>query len=255
MRKKRRIAHDPEPTHDLLIERPIVSPTPVFHERVAVIVHHGLQRMFVEQEDVFFYLTVMNENYRHPDIPDGAEDGIRRGLYAFSKVARPGKKHVNLMGSGTIFLQAIKAAALLKEDFGVTADLWSAPSFNALARDGADCERWNRLNPFETPRVPYVTETLAKAKGPVIAATDYMRTYAEQIRAYMEQPFTVLGTDGYGRSDSRVNLRRFFEVDANHIAAAAMVALYREKAVSKKDLTAALERYEIDGAKPNPRTA
>ncbi len=232
-----------------------ISYDPSFSYEVAVIVQHGLQRMFVDQEDVFFYLTVMNENYRHPDMPDGVEDGIRRGLYAFSKVSRPGKKHVNLMGSGTIFLQAIKAAALLKEDFGVTADLWSAPSFNALARDGADCERWNRLNPFEKARVPYVSETLAKAKGPVIAATDYMRTYAEQIRAYVEEPYTVLGTDGFGRSDSRVKLRRFFEVDAHHIAAAAMVALYREKVVTKKDLTAALERYEIDGAKPNPRTA
>jgi len=231
-----------------------ISYDPSFSYEVAVIVHHGLQRMFAEQEDIFFYLTVMNENYHHPEMPDGVEEGIKRGLYSFSKVSRPGKKHVNLMGSGTIFLQAMKAAEMLKEDFGVTADLWAAPSFNALARDGADCERWNRLNPFEKPRVPYVTETLAKAKGPVIAATDYIRTYAEQIRPYVEQPYTVLGTDGFGRSDSRVNLRRFFEVDPGHIAAAAMVALYREGAVTKKDCNAALERYEIDGDKPNPRT-
>ena len=232
-----------------------VSYDPTFSYEVAVVVHHGLQRMFVEQEDVFFYLTVMNENYSHPDMPEGVEDGIKRGLYLFAKTARPGKKHVNLMGSGTIFVQAIKAAEMLKKDFGVTADLWSAPSFNELARDGADCERWNRLNPFEKPRVPYVTRTLSKAKGPVIAATDYMKNYAEQIRAHVEQPYVVLGTDGFGRSDSRVNLRRFFEVDHNHIAAAAMVALYREGAVTKKDLQAALKKYDIDGAKPNPRTA
>ena len=232
-----------------------VSYDPTFSYEVAVVVHHGLQRMFVEQEDVFFYLTVMNENYSHPDMPEGVEDGIKRGLYLFAKAARPGKKHVNLMGSGTIFVQAIKAAEMLKKDFGVTADLWSAPSFNELARDGADCERWNRLNPFEKPRVPCVTQTLAKAKGPVIAATDYMKNYAEQIRAHVEQPYVVLGTDGFGRSDSRVNLRRFFEVDHNHIAAAAMVALYRDGAVTKKDLQAALKKYDIDGAKPNPRTA
>ena len=232
-----------------------ISYDPTFSYEVAVIVQHGLQRMLAEQEDVFFYLTVMNENYSHPDMPKGVEEGITRGLYCFAKTARPGKKHVNLMGSGTIFIQAIKAAERLKADFGVTADLWAAPSFNELARDGADCERWNRLNPLETPRVPYVTRTLAKAKGPVIVATDYMKTYAEQVRAHVAQPYTVLGTDGFGRSDSRVNLRRFFEVDADHIAAAAMVSLYREGAVGKQDLQAALERYDIDGAKPNPRTA
>ena len=232
-----------------------VSYDPTFSYEVAVIVHHGLERMFAAQEDVFFYLTVMNENYSHPDMPKGVEEGIKRGLYAFSKTARPGKKHVNLMGSGTIFQQAIKAAGMLKDDFGVTADLWSATSFNELARDGADCERWNRLNPLAKARVPYVTRTLAKAKGPVIAATDYMRNYAEQIRAYVPQPYTVLGTDGFGRSDSRVELRRFFEVDAAHIAASAMVSLYREGAVTKKDLEAAFKKYEIDGAKPNPRTA
>ncbi|MEM7021418.1 MAG: pyruvate dehydrogenase (acetyl-transferring), homodimeric type, partial [Pseudomonadota bacterium] len=230
-----------------------ISYDPTFSYEVAVIVHHGLERMIDRQEDVFFYLTVMNENYNHPDMPAGSEEGIKRGLYRFAKVARPGKKHVNLMGSGTIFVQAIKAAEMLKRHFGVTSDLWSAPSFNELARDGADCERWNRLNPLEKPKVPYVTETLAKAKGPVIAATDYMRNYAEQIRAYVDQPYIVLGTDGFGRSDSRLNLRRFFEVDANHIAEAAMVALYREGAVTKKDLEKALEIYSIDGEKPNPR--
>ncbi|WP_299616689.1 pyruvate dehydrogenase (acetyl-transferring), homodimeric type [Pelagibius sp.] len=231
-----------------------VSYDPAFSYEVALIVHHGLQRMFVDQEDVFFYVTVMNENYSHPDMPEGVEEGVMRGLYCFSKTARPGKKHVNLMGSGTIFRQVMMAAEALKADFGVTADLWSAPSFNELGRDGADCERWNRLNPLEAPKVPFVTKTLAKAKGPVIAATDYVRSYAEQIRPYVEQPYTVLGTDGFGRSDSRVNLRRFFEVDANHIAAAAMTALYRDEKVTKSELKAALDKYQIDGAKPNPRT-
>ena len=220
---------------------------PTFSYEVAVIVHNGLRRMYVDQEDVFFYLTLMNENYAHPDMPKGVEDGIIKGLYRFSKTAKPGKKHVNLMGSGTILMQAIKAAEMLKDDFGVTSDIWSATSLNELARDGQDAARWNRLNPLEDPRVPYVTQVLKDASGPVIAATDYMKNYAEQIRAFVEQPYTVLGTDGFGRSDSRENLRRFFEVDANHIAAAAMVDLYRNGSVSKADLTKALKKYDIDG--------
>ncbi len=230
-----------------------ISYDPTFSFEVAVLVHHGLQRMYVDQEDVYFYLTLMNENYSHPEMPMGAEEGIIKGLYRLSKAAKPAKKHVNLMGSGTILVQAMEAAKMLKEDFGVTSDIWSATSFNELARDGQDAERHNRLNPLADTQVPYVTQTLSGANGPVICATDYMKNYAEQIRAYVPQEFVVLGTDGYGRSDSRVNLRRFFEVDANHIAAAAMVQLFKEGTVSEKDLTSALSKYDIDGAKPNPR--
>ncbi|MBN7784356.1 pyruvate dehydrogenase (acetyl-transferring), homodimeric type [Ponticoccus gilvus] len=226
---------------------------PTFSYEVAVIVQNGMQRMYQDQEDVFFYLTLMNENYHHPEMPMGAEEGILKGLYRMSKTAKPGKKHVNLMGSGTILVQALKAAEMLKEDFGVTSDIWSATSFNELARDYQDCERHNRLNPFAEERVPYITQTLTNVSGPIIVATDYMKNYAEQVRGAVKQRFTVLGTDGFGRSDSRVNLRRFFEVDANHIAAAAMVDLYREGAVSEKDLEAALKKYDIDGGKPNPR--
>jgi pyruvate dehydrogenase E1 component len=226
---------------------------PTFSFEVAVLLHHGMQRMYVDQEDVFFYLTLMNENYAHPDMPMGAEEGIIKGLYRFSKAAKPAKKHVNLMGSGTILVQAMKAAEMLKEDFGVTSDIWSATSLNELARDGQDAERFNRLNPLADAQVPYVTQVLSGAKGPVIAATDYMKNYAEQIRAYVPQNYVVLGTDGFGRSDSRVNLRRFFEVDANHIAAAAMVQLFKEGTVSEKDLKSALAKYDIDGEKPNPR--
>ncbi|MCU9850478.1 pyruvate dehydrogenase (acetyl-transferring), homodimeric type [Defluviimonas sp. WL0024] len=232
-----------------------ISYDPTFSYEVAVIVHHGLKRMFVDQDDVYFYLTLMNENYAHPDMPMGVEEDIIRGLYRFRETKKPGKKHVNLVGSGTILMQAIRAAEILKADFGVTSDIWSATSLNELARDGQDCARHNRLNPFADERVPFVTRQLQKAQGPVIAATDYMKNYAEQIRAFVPNRFTVLGTDGYGRSDSRVNLRRFFEVDANHIAAAAMVELYREGAVTKKDLEAALKKYDIDGGKPNPRLA
>jgi len=152
--------------------------------------------MYVDQEDVYYYLTLMNENYAHPDMPMGAEEGIIKGLYRFSKTAKPAKKHVNLMGSGTILVQAIKAAELLKEDFGVTSDIWSATSFNELARDGQDAARHNRLNPLADEQVPYVTEVLQDVTGPVIAATDYMKNYAEQIRAYVPQNYVVLGTDG-----------------------------------------------------------
>lgn len=232
-----------------------VTYDPTFSYELAVIMHNGLQRMFVDQEDISFYITLMNENYQHPDMPMGAEEGIIKGLYRMSETKKPGKKHVNLMGSGTILLQAIKAAKMLEADFGVTADIWSATSFNELARDGQDAARHNRLNPLMDEVVPYVTQTLSKAKGPIIAATDYMKNFAEQIRAFVPGSYTVLGTDGFGRSDSRENLRRFFEVDANHIAAAAMVDLYKAGNVTKKDLEAALKKYDIDGAKPNPRLA
>ncbi|MCV6596484.1 MAG: pyruvate dehydrogenase (acetyl-transferring), homodimeric type [Mangrovicoccus sp.] len=228
---------------------------PTFQYEVAVIVQHGLRRMYEDQEDVFFYLTLMNENYAHPDMPMGVEADIIRGLYKLSGPSKAPKKHVTLMGSGTILVQAMKAAQMLKEDFGVSAEIWSATSFNELARDGQDAERFNRLNPLAEPRSAFVTDQLAKSRGPIVAATDYMKNYAEQIRGFIPEgrSFSVLGTDGFGRSDSRVNLRRFFEVDANHIAAAAMVDLWKAKAITKADLTKALSKYDIDGNKPNPR--
>jgi len=232
-----------------------ISYDPTFSHEVAVIIHNGLQRMFVDQEDVFFYITLMNENYQHPDMPEGVEEGIIRGLYCLEKAAKPSKKHVNLVGSGTILMQSIKAAKLLQEHFGVTSNIYSATSMNELAREGQDALRFNRLNPFAEQRVPYVTQLLGHAKGPVIATTDYMKNYAEQIREFVPQSYTVLGTDGFGRSDSRVNLRRFFEVDAEHIAAASMVSLFREGAIKKAELEKALSLFNIDGDKPNPRVS
>ena len=233
-----------------------ISYDPTFAYEVAVIVQHGLKRMVADQEDVFFYLTVMNENYQHPDMPRGVEEGIVKGLYRLSKTARPGKKHVNLMGSGTILRQAMLAADMLKADFGITADIWSATSFNELARDGQDSQRERRMNPTaKKPREAYVTQMLAASKGPVVAATDYMKVYAEQIRPFVPQAYHVLGTDGFGRSDSRVALRRHFEVDANHIAATAAYALFEEKAITAAELKMAHQKYEIDPGKANPRTA
>ncbi len=248
------LQHEDGHSHILAATIPnCVSYDPTFSYEVAVIIHHGLQRMFVDQEDVFFYLTLMNENYQHPDMPEDVEEGIVRGLYRFKKAENPTAKHVNLLGSGTILMQAIKAAELLEADFGVTSDIWSATSLNELAREGQDVLRWNRLNPLVEPRVPYVTQLLDNAQGPVIAATDYQKNFAEQIRAFVPQRYTVLGTDGFGRSDSRVNLRRFFEVDAQHIAAAAMVELYHAKHISKAEMEKAVSIYAVDGNKPNPR--
>jgi pyruvate dehydrogenase E1 component len=166
---------------------------PTFSYELAVIMHNGLERMFVSREDITFYLTLMNENYQHPDMPMGSEEGIIKGLYRPSETKKPGKKHVNLMGSGTILVQAIKAAEMLKADFGITSDIWSATSFNELARAGQDAARHNRLNPFADKQVPYVTEVLSRATGPIIAATDYMKNYAEQIRAFVPNPYTVSG--------------------------------------------------------------
>jgi pyruvate dehydrogenase E1 component len=232
-----------------------ISYDPTFSYEVAVIVQNGLKRMFADQEDVYFYLTLMNENYSHPDMPMGAESDIIRGLHRFKEVGKPGDRHVTLMGSGTILMQVIKAAEMLEADFGVTAEIWSATSMNELARDGQDALRLNRLDPLAEERTPFVTQQLEKSTGPIISATDYMKNYSEQLRAFMPKgrSFTTLGTDGFGRSDSRVNLRRFFEVDANHVAAAAMVSLYQENKVNKQDLEKALKRYEIDSDKPNPR--
>jgi pyruvate dehydrogenase E1 component len=232
-----------------------VSYDPSFGFEIAVLVQDGLRRMFVEQEDVYYYLTVENENYRHPAMPAGVEDGIKKGLYRFSATAKPGKKHVNLMSCGSIMRQAMLAADMLRDDFGITSDIWAATSLNELAREAQDATRESRMNPTAAPRVPYVTAALAGAKGPVIAATDYMKNFVEQIRAFVPQPLHVLGTDGFGRSDSRVRLRRHFEVDAAHIAATAVYALFREGAATAKEVETAYAHYGIDPSKANPRTA
>ncbi len=232
-----------------------ISYDPSFAFELAVIVHDGLRRMMVAQEDVYYYLTVENENYSHPEMPEGVEDGIVRGLYRFRQVERSEKGHVNLMSCGSIMNQALQAADMLAADFGISADIWAATSITELAREAQDCARLSRLDPLGEPRVPYVTQAFGAATGPVIAATDYMKSHAEQIRAFIPLPYHTLGTDGFGRSDSRPALRRHFEVDAAHIAASAVVALYREGTVSRETVAEALDKYQIDAGKPNPRTA
>lgn len=224
-----------------------------FAYELAVIVHDGLRRMYVEHEDIYYYITVENENYVHPAMPEGVEEGIRRGLYLF-QAGESSDKKVQLLGCGAIFREVQAAAELLKQDWGVDADIWSVPSFSGLRRDGQDVERWNLLHPTETPRVSYVEQCMAGHDGPVIAATDYMRAYADMIRPYVKAPYHVLGTDGFGRSDTRENLRNFFEVDRYWITVKALRALTDEGKVSAEDLARAIAQYGLDSNKPNPLT-
>jgi pyruvate dehydrogenase E1 component len=231
---------------------------PTFSYEVAVIMQDGVRRMMQEQEDVYYYVTVMNENYPHPDLPKGAEADIIKGMYLLKDGGKPKKNEprVQLLGSGTILREAIAAAELLEKEFGVSTDIWSCPSFSELRKDGFDAERWNRLHPEDKPRSPHVTACLADRAGPAVAATDYVREYADQIRAFMPdgKKYTVLGCDGYGRSDSRENLRRFFEVDRYYIAHAAIAALAAEGKMSAKDVARAIKTWKIDAEKPNPLT-
>ena len=228
---------------------------PTFGYEVTVLIQHGMKAMMEDQVDEYWYLTLMNENYAHPEMPAGAETGIIKGMYLLTDAGKPkkGELRVQLLGSGTILREAIAAAELLDKDFGVTADIWSCPSFNELRRDGFDAERWNRLNPeAKSPRKAYVTELLEGRQGPAIAATDYVRAYADQIRAFVPMAYTVLGTDGFGRSDTRANLRRFFEVDRYYIAQAAIAALAKDGKMTGKDVARAIKQYKIDPEKANP---
>ncbi len=240
--------------HSLVLSSTIpncVSYDPTFAYEMAVIIHHGMERMFARQDDVYFYVTAMNENYTHPAMPKGVEEGIIKGLYLLQKGGRK-KKRVQLMGSGTILREVIAAAELLADDWGVDADIWSAPSFTELAREARDCDRWNRLHPTETPRVPYVAQCLAGHSGPVIAATDYIQAYPDQIRKWVPGRYEVLGTDGFGRSDTRAQLRKHFEVNRHHVVVAALKALADEGALPAGKAAEAIDKYGIDADKINP---
>ena len=229
-----------------------VSYDPTFAYELAVIVQDGMRRMYQEGEDIFYYITVENENYTHPEMPEGAEEGIRKGLYRLSQGADNAKK-VQLLGCGAILREVIAAANILEQDYGVSADVWSATSFTELRRDGVDSARWNRLNPEHEPRIPWVTECLRDQPGPVIAASDYVRAFADQVRGFLpQQDYIVLGTDGFGRSDTREQLRGFFEVDRFNVAYAALYALYRQGTLSMGELTAARSALGIDPGKVNP---
>ena len=229
-----------------------VSYDPAFAYEVAVIMQDGINRMYGEkQEDVFYYITTLNEIYDQPAMPKGAEEGIRKGLYKFERVQGKGKGEVQLLGSGAILRHVREAAQILANDYGISSDVYSAPSFTEAAREGADAVRWNMLHPTETPRVPYVAQVMNDK--PAVAATDYMKLFAEQIRAYVPaKHYHVLGTDGFGRSDSRANLRDHFEVDAHHVVVAALHVLAQEGTVDKKVVAEAIAKYGIDPERLNP---
>ena len=235
-----------------------ISYDPTFAYELAVIIQDGLRRMYQDQESIFYYITVMNENYPQPAMPEGAEAGILKGMYAIREGASSarGKKKpaVQLMGCGTILREVIAAGELLEEDFGVAATVWSTPSFTELQRQGTDTARWNMLHPEDEPRQSYVAQCLSKHQGPVIAASDYVRMFADQIRPFVDRRYVVLGTDGYGRSDTRKNLRRFFEVDRHYVAVAALAALAEDGEVPQSRVSEAIKKYGVDPAKANPLT-
>ncbi len=232
-----------------------ISYDPTFGYELAVIVQDGLRRMYQEDENIFYYITTMNENYAHPAMPEGVEDDIRKGLYLLRpgpEKARKDTPFVQLLGSGTILNEVLAAAEMLEQDHGVLSDVWSATSLTELRREAADLARWNRLHPEDPPRQSHVEKRLAKRGGPLVAATDYVSAYADQIRAFVPEPFVVLGTDGYGRSDTRSRLRSFFEVDRYHITVAALKALSDSGTLPASTVTMAIKEYGIDPEKPNP---
>lgn len=247
------LQHEDGHSHVLMHTIPnCVSYDPTFSFELAVIVQDGLRRMFAEQEDVYYYLTVMNENYAHPEMPAGAEADILKGLYKLKAGAQSKGPRVQLMGSGTIFREVIAAADLLRADWGVESDLWGAPSFNELSRDGQDVTRWNMLHPMEPKRESHVEKCFKDAQGPVVCATDYIALYAEQIRRYVPGNYVVLGTDGFGRSDTRDQLRHFFEVNRYWVTVAALTALADEGKIERAKVAEAIAKYKLDINKPNP---
>jgi pyruvate dehydrogenase E1 component len=224
---------------------------PTFNYELAVILHDGLERMYRDGENVFYYVTLTNENYQHPPMPEGLREAIVRGMYLLREADGAGPR-VQLLGSGAILREVIAAADLLRDDWQVAADVWSVPSFNELRRDGIDAQRWNLLHPEEPRRACWVERCLGPRPGPVVAATDYVRAFADQLRPFVPRRYSVLGTDGFGRSDTRAKLREFFEVDRRWVALAALKTLADEGELPASSVSRAIERYEIDPKKPNP---
>ncbi|MGA9852598.1 MAG: pyruvate dehydrogenase (acetyl-transferring), homodimeric type [Gammaproteobacteria bacterium] len=248
------LQHEDGHNHVMIANIPnCVCYDPTYAYEIAVILQDGMRRMFKEQENIFYYITAMNENYAHPAMPKDAEQGILKGLYLL-RAGGQGQLRVQLMGSGTILREVEAAADMLGKDWGVAADVWSATSFTELRRDGQDCARWNLYHPDQKPRVPFITEQLEKHAGPVIAASDYVRLFADQIREFVPRRYLVLGTDGFGRSDTREGLRHFFEVDRRYVTVAALKALADEGQLDKKKVNEAIGKYGINPEKPNPLT-
>ena len=244
--------------HSLIMSGTIpncVSYDPTFNYEMAVIIHDGMRRMFVEQENVFYYVTAMNETYTHPAMPEGSEEGIIKGMYLFKEGGGDDSDRVQLMGSGTILREVIAASELLQSDWGIASDIWSATSFTELSREAQRVDRWNRLHPDADAKVSYVAEALAGRDGPFIAATDYIQSYAEQIRKWVPGNYEVLGTDGFGRSDTRAQLRKHFEVNSVHVVVAALKALADEGKIPATKVVEAIAKYGIEPEKPTPASA
>jgi len=230
---------------------------PCFNYELAVVIQDGLRRMCVEQESVFYYITVMNENYPHPAMPEGAQDGILRGMYrlkAGGKGKGKSKARVQLLGSGTILREVLAAAEILEERYSVPADVWSVTSFSELRREALDVERWNARHPDAEPRTSYVAKCFAGTKGPFVAATDYMKLVSDQIRQWVPGRYVALGTDGFGRSDGRAPLRHHFEVDTKSVVVAALKALADDGSIDRGTVTKAMTDLGVDPDKPNPVT-
>lgn len=249
-----------EDGHSLVLANTIpncISYDPCFGYEMAVIIHHGMQRMLEQKQSVYYYITAMNENYIHPAMPKGAEEGIIRGIYKLGSADGDKKDamRVRLIGSGTILREVMAAADMLRNDWKIESDIYSVTSFNELARDGLAVERWNMLHPNDTPQVPYIRQVLGDGDAPVISSTDYMKAYSDQVREYVPATFTALGTDGFGRSDTREKLREFFEIDRRYITVAALHALSVDGKLDKVTVAKALQQYAIDPDKPNPATA
>ena len=228
-----------------------ISYDPTYAYELAVIVQDGLRRMIGNQENVFYYITCMNENYVHPPMPSGVEDGILKGMYLL-QVGGQGQIRAQLMGSGTILREVIGAAELLDKDFGIPSDVWSVTSFNELRRNALETDRWNHLHPETEARKSYLEQCLADRPGPYIAATDYMKIIADQIHGWVPGSYVTLGTDGYGRSDCRAALRDHFEVDRRYITVTALKALADDGVLDQKTVAQAIQKYGIDPEKPDP---
>jgi pyruvate dehydrogenase E1 component len=250
------LQHQDGHSHVLALPVPnLLAYDPAFAYEIAIIIQDGIKRMYVDQESIFYYLTVTNEPLPMPEMPQGADvrDGILKGLYRFkASEKKDAKLRAQLFGSGTIMFEVLKAQQILEEKYGVAADVWSVTSYKRLYRDGNDCERWNMLHSGETPRVPFVTQCLRGAPGVFVAASDYMKVLPESIAQWVPRPLVALGTDGFGRSESRASLRDFFEVDAKHIVLATLNALARDKQFKPEELQKAIKDLGINPEKPNP---
>jgi pyruvate dehydrogenase E1 component len=229
-----------------------VAYDPAYAYELTVIIQDGLRRMFELKENKFYYITAMNENYAQPPMPEDVTEGIIKGMYRVREAASDSANKVQLMGAGTILREVLAAAEILEQDYGVAADVWSLTSINELQREGKAAQRWNLMHPEAEPKVPWVSACLADCEGPVVAATDYIKAHTDQIREFVPGRFTVLGTDGYGRSDTRARLREFFEVSREFVVLAALRGLAEEGRLPMKDVAAAMVRLGIDPDKVDP---